>query len=401
MVGQRTKDSCIIGRCYRPSSRSWARLVFAIEDEAGSFGIATLEYHPRETDRYTESGTLVAIAQPCLRIESLYPKFSNALEAIQTREFFILRIDHPSDLYVLEGDKAVIGKKYAALQGPLRDARITGTSAEDYVRTGNPGLWCRFSNINHSCVPNTAYAFPGDVMIIRAQRAIEKDEEITLSYRDPGANFENDSFALNLYFEFTCDCTLCTAERQITPEVRKRRSKLQSQAPEMPSLFVADKPQTEPAAVAAIKPMIVLRNCLTATFDNKYFTPGIPRRGLANVHSKICYLYYELGCLDRAIASGEAALQSLGYRVHITNVGDVEYRNTHGIEPTIAEILLMQLKEIVGVRGLEASAERLGEITTDMHCLHRVDPKGSGLPQLGLHAGSMEEALKLLEMNGF
>ncbi|OQO13465.1 hypothetical protein B0A48_01693 [Cryoendolithus antarcticus] len=313
MVGQRTKDSCIIGRCYRPSSRSWARLVFAIEDEARSFGIATPEYHPRETDRYTE-------------------------KAIQTREFFILRIDHPSDLYVLEGDKAVIGKKYAALQGPLRDARITGTSTEDYVRTGNPGSWCRFSNINHSCVPNTAYAFPDDVMIICAQRTIEKDEEITLSYRDPGANSENASFALNLYFEFTCDCTPCTAERHIAPEVRKRCSKLQSQAPEMPSLFVADKPQTESAAVAAIKPMIVLRNCLTATF---------------------------------------------------------------GIEPTIAESLLMQLKEIVGVRGLEAAAERLGEFTTDVHCLHRVDPKGSGLPQLGLHAESMEEALKLLEMNGF
>nr|OQO28582.1 hypothetical protein B0A51_05629 [Rachicladosporium sp. CCFEE 5018] len=217
----------------------------------------------------------------------------------------LLRIDHPSDLYVLDG---------------------------------NPGSWCRFSNINHSCVPNTAYAFPGDVMIIRAQRTIEKDEEITLSYRDLGANFENDSFALNLYFEFTCDCTPCTAERHIAPEVRKRRSKLQSQAPEMPSLFVADKPQTESATVAAIKPMIVLRNCLTATF---------------------------------------------------------------GIEPTIAEILLMQLKEIMGVRGLEAAAERLGKITTDVHCLHRVDPKGSGLPQLGLHAESMEEALKLLEMNGF
>lgn len=66
--------------------------------------------------------------------------------------------------------------------------------------------------MNHSCVPNCARSFMGDMMIIRAVRDIEIDEELTHQYIAPDAVYatRQDKFTQN--WNFVCSCKLCAME---------------------------------------------------------------------------------------------------------------------------------------------------------------------------------------------
>jgi hypothetical protein len=74
------------------------------------------------------------------------------------------------------------------------------------------GLWTKASYINHSCAPNCARSFIGDMMIIRAISPIAKGTEITHQYATPDASFtfRRDLFPAN--WEFSCSCRLCDGE---------------------------------------------------------------------------------------------------------------------------------------------------------------------------------------------
>lgn len=74
------------------------------------------------------------------------------------------------------------------------------------------GLWVRAARINHSCVPNTEKEFIGDLMLIRAKRAIAAGEELLHSYVDEKSSYQTRRDALMTTWGFECDCGLC--ERQ-------------------------------------------------------------------------------------------------------------------------------------------------------------------------------------------
>lgn len=66
---------------------------------------------------------------------------------------------------------------------------------------------------NHSCIPNGTRQLLGDFLYIRAVRAIEKGEEVTLSYVNQGAaGYEQRKQSLEEYF-IRCDCPMCDQDR--------------------------------------------------------------------------------------------------------------------------------------------------------------------------------------------
>jgi len=75
------------------------------------------------------------------------------------------------------------------------------------------GLWIEPSFFNHSCISNTCRHTIGDMMFVRASTKIRSGDEVTLSYCDPDASY-NDRCRTLKSFHITCQCTLCTEERR-------------------------------------------------------------------------------------------------------------------------------------------------------------------------------------------
>ncbi|KAG6362429.1 hypothetical protein INS49_010659 [Diaporthe citri] len=75
------------------------------------------------------------------------------------------------------------------------------------------GLWVRAARINHSCVPNTEKEFIGDMMLVRAKRAISAGEEILHSYIDEKGSYKARQEALMATWGFECGCGLCGRQK--------------------------------------------------------------------------------------------------------------------------------------------------------------------------------------------
>jgi len=95
------------------------------------------------------------------------------------------------------------------------------------------GLWARASLLNHSCTPNCARSFIGDMMILRAICDIPAGTELTHQYTSPEASFSarEDIFAGN--WNFKCECRLCAAERNSEGTKHQQRIALVKQIRDM------------------------------------------------------------------------------------------------------------------------------------------------------------------------
>jgi tetratricopeptide (TPR) repeat protein len=92
------------------------------------------------------------------------------------------------------------------------------------------GLFQHASYMNHSCLNNTSRSMTGDMMIVRANKAIAKGTEITTSYLSPNIGEPRRSAELNRIWKFQCDCRLCASEiacevdwKPIFDEIRSHR----------------------------------------------------------------------------------------------------------------------------------------------------------------------------------
>lgn len=74
------------------------------------------------------------------------------------------------------------------------------------------GLFQHASYMNHSCLNNTSRSMTGDMMIVRANKAIAKGTEITTCYLSPNIGEPRRSAELNRIWKFQCDCRLCASE---------------------------------------------------------------------------------------------------------------------------------------------------------------------------------------------
>lgn len=85
------------------------------------------------------------------------------------------------------------------------------------------GTWIFPSFINHSCVPNAFYHGIGDCIIISAQKAIKKGEEVTISYSSCLDEFETRQQKLKETWGFTCECKLCCYEKDALRNSQAKR----------------------------------------------------------------------------------------------------------------------------------------------------------------------------------
>ncbi|KAJ3014639.1 UNVERIFIED_CONTAM: hypothetical protein HDU68_000187 [Siphonaria sp. JEL0065] len=82
-------------------------------------------------------------------------------------------------------------------------------------------LCVRISRCNHSCRPNAVYSWCNELneKVLHAIRPIEKDEEITVQYKNPSRDFDSDMKVLDETFQFRCACSICS---NVTPEYKKK-----------------------------------------------------------------------------------------------------------------------------------------------------------------------------------
>ncbi|KAK9774394.1 putative SET domain-containing protein [Seiridium cardinale] len=91
------------------------------------------------------------------------------------------------------------------------------------------GLFTRASLVNHSCIPNAARSFLGDLIVLRAAKDIKKGQEITLAYVSrnfPGLNLKTLQEMITEGFGFSCKCGLCEADKHCTSKTLASRSAL-------------------------------------------------------------------------------------------------------------------------------------------------------------------------------
>lgn len=106
---------------------------------------------------------------------------------------------------------------------------LDGSPDAPASETYSSGLFVKASHFNHSCVPNAARCFMGDLILVSATKEIAKDEEITISYGKTDS-YEERSKEMQEVWHFRCTCPLCEAESADTDNVRNRRGRLQKEA---------------------------------------------------------------------------------------------------------------------------------------------------------------------------
>ncbi|KAI1805373.1 SET domain-containing protein [Daldinia bambusicola] len=100
------------------------------------------------------------------------------------------------------------------------------------VSNASTGLWIWAAYINHSCVANAKKEYVGDLMAVRATRAIAAGEEIFHSY-DESSDYDARQAALRTTWGFECSCALCGAEQTDSPAARKKRRDLADDADQL------------------------------------------------------------------------------------------------------------------------------------------------------------------------
>lgn len=81
-------------------------------------------------------------------------------------------------------------------------------------KTGGGALFYAPSFLNHSCLPNTTYFTIGDMMFVKANRDISKDDELLIHYLHAERMTEADrDETLQRVWGFSCQCELCESER--------------------------------------------------------------------------------------------------------------------------------------------------------------------------------------------
>lgn len=90
------------------------------------------------------------------------------------------------------------------------------------------GLWPHASHMNHSCVPNTARSFLGDMLVSRATRDIAPGEELLQNYTNIKAQHARRQAEFRAW-GFECACALCRGEARSAGERDARRVQLLAQ----------------------------------------------------------------------------------------------------------------------------------------------------------------------------
>lgn len=82
---------------------------------------------------------------------------------------------------------------------------------ERYLKAGCGGLWLLPSFFNHSCAPNCTKVYIGNAVFVRASRAMDAGEELSLAYCDVSLGLDSRRDRLRKW-GFECRCRRCLSE---------------------------------------------------------------------------------------------------------------------------------------------------------------------------------------------
>ncbi|KXS97915.1 hypothetical protein AC578_4372 [Pseudocercospora eumusae] len=216
------------------------------------------------------------------------------------------------------------------------------------------GLWCHTSYANHSCVPNAEKSIVGDLVVLRANRDIERREEILISYGEY-TDQEDKQQAFNMIWGFHCKCELCKAEETMSKENKSTREKLRAQI---------TTPLPENITATSISETKTLATDLEATYTPT--PPNIPRLAIAEAHSRLFTLHSKLHDPERAEqdllnvlhATGIHLDENMNLLLSSSSSSKVLHEATI-LNLTILSELVTKRRDQVAARNLETLAEML------------------------------------------
>lgn len=166
------------------------------------------------------------------------------------------------------------------------------------------GIWLQASYINHSCISNARRSFIGDMMMVRATRDLEPNEELSFWYHIPtGQLGKADKKLAN--WGFTCTCAVCADDKATKAAVHGERTLLLGQ---LNKVFL-------PASARAVDANAAER--LLHALNDTYSRPAheVPRLRLWDAQAGLTQLYMAQGKMDKALESFRRVLTLLGFAV--------------------------------------------------------------------------------------
>ncbi|KAJ4395505.1 hypothetical protein N0V85_006522 [Neurospora sp. IMI 360204] len=121
------------------------------------------------------------------------------------------------DVFLIEGIRTK--NCFSAPLSTYDDTKPTYNSARCMAK----GLWAHSSLMNHSCVPNTMRSFVGDMLICRATRDVQEDQELFQQYVPVKTLVDVRNREFEEGWGFECRCGLCDGERKSDGDKLKKR----------------------------------------------------------------------------------------------------------------------------------------------------------------------------------
>ncbi|CUS08011.1 unnamed protein product [Tuber aestivum] len=256
--------------CHKETAGAKLNILFNLKARKGQAGthsqlvqelIQVLYHNPKKAKKFYEldSGDYKRVRGGI--VDGLPVVDSHLVMRIMLRNCFdctrLSSIDDP--LENLFKEKTEVEKKIA-------EESPTGTA-------GGSGLWIMPSYINHSCWQNSARAFLGDLLIVRAVRDIPEGEEITLNYLESECDVQTRQKQCFSGWGFNCKCTLCEIEAAEPQELQDKRKELLEKSEKFHHYLNQSKEKME----SGVAPMIKLIKGMEATYTQPEFIhPRVP-----------------------------------------------------------------------------------------------------------------------------
>jgi hypothetical protein len=252
-------------------------------------------------------------------------------------------------------------------------------------------LFVHGSQINHSCMPNTARAFFEDLLVVRASRHIRAGEQLFVSMTQLYDDFEQTKKYLSQNPRGHCECAICVAEQQTSPQQRATRQ----ETLRMVAAFrnAADQSinghTTKTKLDGMIKKGVQLVSKLSETYDDNNFKDGMPRRGLATLYSALLDVHMKstilIGRLNppkkmtKTLNFPTQALRAQGCKVAVDPSGNVTFANLYGMDNDLTKQLLYKCACLAGKYACYKTAKQFLGHSKEMHLLEHADT--SDFPQ--------------------
>ena len=237
-------------------------------------------------------------------------------------------------------------------------------------------------------MPNTAAAYIGDLVIVRATREIRAGEQLyaqrsilqfdynkmkeTLDIRSRGAN--------------VCDCAICIAEELTTPAQRAARQVVRTALGDFAtSVQEVCKLTTRGHADLLMNQGKELEKALSSTYDDETFTGVMPRGGftLLYAHMDAVHLYQlnSLGVetqqdLQKSLEFLLKTLKAQGCEVAVDSAGNVSFENLYHTDLGWTERLLIQCSRMAIMTGHANTSIQFSDLAKSTHLLHHCDLAG-------------------------